>query len=211
MKPHVVRPGDYLTALAAQRGVSPDEIWHDPAHDELRAQRDDMDCLHPGDVLQLPERQPRAMSLTTGGQNRFRAVVPKVAVHLTLRDARGNALENAAFRVPELDDEERQTDGRGVASIDVPTHLGSLRLEFDGGQSVTVTLGHMDPISEPSGVDKRLAHLGYFVGDGVGNDEEERLYQRRMALLDFQRDQGLSPTGELDDETRDAIRRAHGS
>ncbi|WP_437731441.1 type VI secretion system tip protein TssI/VgrG [Sorangium sp. So ce1335] len=66
-------------------------------------------------------------------------------------------------------------------------------------------LGDLPPMDTPHGVRLRLKNLGYYrltEGHTEGAEIE--------ALKAFQRDQGLEPTGVLDEETRGRIEAAHG-
>jgi len=74
------------------------------------------------------------------------------------------------------------------------------------GLSVTLRLGHLDPIDTVSGAKQRLSNLGYGCGPGPDLDETTR-----EALRAFQGDQGATQTGELDDTTRTQLQQAHGS
>jgi LysM repeat protein len=49
--PHVVVPGDYLTAIAYAAGVTVDDIWNDPANAQLKELRSNPEMLAPGDVV----------------------------------------------------------------------------------------------------------------------------------------------------------------
>jgi hypothetical protein len=210
MRPYVVKQGDYLTKLAHRVGRSPEEIWGHPANAELRAQRSDMDTLSPGDIVHLPDAPFAPQALQKGSANRYRATVPRVPVTLRLRDHRGEPLRDAAYRVEGLPGEATgRTDGEGAVRLMVPSTLAEVVIVLEEGQhALRVRVGHMDPIEERSGVEKRLAHLGYLVGMRGDDDGDIAL---RAALHDFQSDRGLTPTGELDDATRDALRTAHGS
>ncbi len=73
-------------------------------------------------------------------------------------------------------------------------------------QTMTLGIGELDPVTEPSGVRMRLSLLGLYSGplsgalDGMAS----------RALLRFQHEQGLEETGQPNDATRDALVRAVG-
>ncbi len=107
---------------------------------------------------------------------------------------------------------EARTDGGGHLSLDVPLHAREVRLEFvESGLVFSLLLGHMDPITQPSGVRARLANLGY--GGLEGRDFAETWDDVLLveAICAFQRDQHLETTGEMDDATRDALRSTYGT
>ena len=66
-------------------------------------------------------------------------------------------------------------------------------------------LGALDPVDELSGVQSRLANLGYYNGpvDGAQNDDLS------LAVARFQGDEKLAVSGDIDDDTRDALRQRH--
>lgn len=70
-----------------------------------------------------------------------------------------------------------------------------------------VMLGYLDPVTEPTGVQQRLANLGYDCGpdDGVIGS------RTKSALKEFQKQQGLPCTGEVDSDTRATLERVHHS
>ena len=66
-------------------------------------------------------------------------------------------------------------------------------------------LGDLPPMETPHGIRLRLKNLGYYrIVEGQTEGAEID------AIKAFQRDQGLTPTGKLDDETRARIEAAHG-
>ena len=63
---------------------------------------------------------------------------------------------------------------------------------------MTLQFGHIDPSNEVSGVQHRLSNLGYDCGPDIGAMNEDT----KQALLDFQRDNKLERTGEIDAATK---------
>lgn len=103
-----------------------------------------------------------------------------------------------------------KTDNQGSVHLSIPPNAkeGSITLSpgTERETALPLKLGHLDPISEESGVIQRLAHLGYG-GDGA-DQKEDRLSQSVRA---FQEQNGLHVTGELDDSTREKLKYLHGS
>ena len=207
-----MRQGDHLRRLAHARGVSPESIWEHDDNADLRAARESMEALLPGDILWLPSEPAGGVAIMPQQSNSYRAHVPWVDVELTLRDAAGEPLANASVSLEGARERSAQTDGGGVLAIQAAAHRRQIQVTLDDdGRSFGLRIGHLDPIEAPSGVDGRLENLGYFVSLGIDGDEHERDLRRRAALRDFQSAQGLEPSGEIDDATRDALREAHGS
>lgn len=211
MRPYVIRQGDFLKRLAHRMGFDARTVWDDPANAELRAKRPNPSMLHPGDILQVPDAAAEGMRIAPGEAKSYRAVVPTVEVRLALVDAEGQPLARAAYALEGVGGEPTNgtTDGAGVATLTLPVHVETCRLVF-ADHAVRVRVGHMDPVDEPSGVLKRLAHLGYV--RGIGDLDHPRLAARiRQALHRFQVDERLDVTGEADGATRDALVARHGS
>lgn len=208
MRAHVIREGEYLSQIAARLGVSADTIWSHPKNAELRAKRSHMDVLHVGDVLFLPDVAKRpGLPLEKGTRNRYQGALPLVQVSLVLRDG-GRVLADERYLVRGAHRSiEGVTDASGKLTIDVPITMrdGEILLPAKG-LSFPIRLGDMDPITERTGVEKRLANLG-LLHPSVDSTPEEALAR---ALQTFQRLQGLDPTGEPNDETRRRLVAAYG-
>ncbi|HZU84674.1 MAG TPA: peptidoglycan-binding domain-containing protein [Polyangiaceae bacterium] len=210
MKPYVVRQGETVASIVAVTGGDPGGVWNDPSNDELRKLRGDPAVLCPGDVLQVPDTKPAWSPVAVGGTTTFKARIPTQPLKLVLRGLPGEAyvIHGAG------DDVKGTTDADGTLSVDVPVTCASLVLELpDRGISQRVLVGHLDPISEPSGVRQRLQNLGYgsrlaplLERFGVTSDYGDA----RMVRV-FQLTSGIEPTGEADPATIDALRTAHGT
>jgi hypothetical protein len=210
MKPYVIRPGDYLKKVALTLNVDADTVWNDPKNAELKASRDP-NQLHPGDVLWVPDSPRPAVLVSSGKTNKYRAKVPATGVKLCFKGEKG-PLANEPFTVEgPAEPKEGKTDGAGRIELSVPVDTREVRVVFPGQRKVyPVQVGDMDPPDEPSGVRKRLHHLGYlpFVADADPGDDEAA---DRDALCAFQSAKGLPATGKLDAATKAALLKDHGS
>lgn len=214
VRPYTVRRGDYLARLAHAGGFDAEAAWAHPANRALRARRTRHEVLAPGDVLHLPGRAtPREEAVAPRTTNRFRGRSLEATVRVALGSP-GHPLAGEAFTVEGLAEPFRgTTDGEGVATFLVPVHVREVRLTVPGrGVTYPVRIGHLDPVTEASGLRARLAHLGYLDDDDPARAGDPRDGEARLAaaVRAFQRDQGL-PAGPLDDATRDALRRVHGA
>jgi len=111
-------------------------------------------------------------------------------------------------------DGERTTgslDGDGVMEVVVPPNARKAKITIDAGTDrqtdLEVDLGHLDPITEVSGVKQRLANLSYECGDRTA-EESEALSQ---AIARFQEDNDMPVTGDLSQTVRDKLLELHGS
>lgn len=104
-----------------------------------------------------------------------------------------------------------QTDGEGMIECSIPPDARRGRLIIEPGTAheliLPLQLGHLNPVSELSGVNHRLANLGL----GCGDLTDEPTPELAAALRMFQEKHGLPITGELDAATRDRLVEAHGS
>jgi hypothetical protein len=212
MRPYVVRQGEYLTQLAHRLGFDADDVWQSSANAELRARRPDRETLLPGDILHVPISRPqRGPRVTPHTHNKYQARIPTVTIKLRLVDGRDGPLAGKAYRVHGLGRPyEGTTDGDGLATFSVPLQLRQVRLVLEESRrEYQVMIGDMDPVDEPSGVKKRLLHLGYLSRSEIGPDDGDG--PLRDALSAFQAAQQLTVTGEADQATRDALVSVHGS
>src|SRR6478752_10449956 len=103
------------------------------------------------------------------------------------------------------------TDGDGYVNCEIPANAQKGKLVIQPGTphetEIELNLGHLDPIDEVSGVKQRLRNLCFDCGDD--NDEETPDFA--AAVRAFQTKHALTATGEVDDETRAELLKAHGN
>jgi phage baseplate assembly protein gpV len=208
MKPYVIRQGDYLKKLAHTLGFDADAVWNHAKNADMAKQRQP-NLLHPGDILYVPDPTLKWETLSKGTTNSYVVTVPKTTLTLSFKDAKG-PMANAAYVVEGLGEKlEGTTDGNGVATLAVPVHIVECRVTFpDLDETFPVRVGHMDPIDEASGVRKRLLHLGYYP---IWIDSNDTDALDKQGLCAFQDAKGLPATGILDDATKAALSKEHGS
>lgn len=206
MPTHVVRQGDCLTKIAAAYGFPDYRVIYDhPENAAFKEKRPNPHVIKPGDRIFIPEREPREADAKTGKAHRFRIKRPRAKIHVYVQEV-GEAFAEKKYELDVGGETiEGETDGDGLVEADVPADASEALLRFpDDGVSFRLLLGELDPITEISGVRHRLDNLGYACGDGDAVDDELTLALRR-----FQEDRGLTPTGALDDATRDALKSHH--
>jgi hypothetical protein len=209
---HTVAQGEDVGSIAAEDGHALDTIWNDPANRDLREQRGSPFVLKPGDTVVVPDLRPRTESVETGGTRRFTRKGLPSQVRIVLRDSMGRPREKVAWELsvdggPPL----RGTtgpDGLVDARIAADAKKGALTLH--GGrvpEKHELDFGFLDPVHEIAGVQMRLANLGYYQGaqDGKASPDLE------AALLHFQGEWGLQPTGKSDAATEKKLVELHGS
>jgi len=207
MTPYTVEPGDCLSSIAHQFGFTWQVLWNDPSNAELRSKRKNPNVLFPGDVVNIPSVRPKEFRPKLNAWNQYvvRAGSASVRIRLTVN---GAPLANVKLTAS-VDDgpsTTARTDDDGRVEIAVSPTARNAVLTSENGLSYRLELGGLDPIDTPTGLQARLAQLGYYWGriDGVIGPAS------RAAISAFQQAQGLSPTGSDDDSTRQALERAFG-
>lgn len=211
LRPYVVRQGDYLVKLAAQYGFDPDQVWGLPENKPLQDAGRDPHLLVAGDMLYIPDNPPDPNSLQTGTDNAFTSADTLVKVRVVFTPD-GEALANEPYLV-EADDGSDvpagSLDGDGGFEAEVATSVNTLVVRFPNRyEAYTVNIGHLDPVSEPSGVIQRLAHLGYLPITATPTADDTTL---QNALSAFQREAGIDESGQADDATTQELVKRHGS
>jgi N-acetylmuramoyl-L-alanine amidase len=202
-----IKQGECISSLAFEHGFFPGTLWSAPENRELRELRGDPNVLRPGDVVIVPEKRAKEVALPTGKRHRFRrrGVPEKLKVRLLID---GEPVANEKYELT-VDGEPRdgRTDGEGRVDefISPLARRATLRLDRSRDE-IELLLAHLDPIGEITGVQARLANLGFYHGaiDGQLGVLTEEAIQR------FQASRALEPYGELDDVTRAALVEAYG-
>lgn len=99
------------------------------------------------------------------------------------------------------------TDAEGRLQHPMSPNARRAVLTIEGEDPLEFGLGNLDPIDTIAGVQGRLVNLGY----DSGPIDNKLGSQTREAIKEFQLDRGLADSGELDEETRDAIEHAYNS
>jgi LysM repeat protein len=210
---HVVAQGESLPSIAAQYGWDDWKPIYDHADNaELKAKRPNPNLLHPGDKVVIPPPENDWLSRATGQSHKLVIHRPLVKFRLRLHDADGKALADVKYKL-EFDDYKRegQTNSEGFVDEPIPIAARSGQLTFwpssPSGPAcvIPVNVGHLDPVSEVSGIQARLANLGFYAGAIDGQESEELT----AALELFQEAQGIEVTGRGDDATLAKLRETH--
>jgi hypothetical protein len=206
---YVVQQGDCLSSIAAQHGL-PDyrAIYDHPSNAEFKAARPNPNILYPGDVVFIPEKRSKVVSVGTGQSHRLEVKRAKARFRVRIQFG-------APFKY-EIDIHGRTSKGAldDGAIIDVPIDpadsAGKLLIWLEGAKDAAplefdLSLGGLDPIDTISGVQARLNNLGFDCGavDGVCGPKTEG------ALRAFQRAFELEVTGQIDDPTRQELAVRH--
>jgi hypothetical protein len=205
---HIVKDGECISSIAKNTGHFWPTIWDDPANVDVKTARKDPNVLLPGDRVHVPPIRRRQEPGQTEMRHRFVRKGEPSRLHLRIFNvdlARGNE----SFTLTVDGQEQRGiTDPNGCLDVPIPGNAKTARLTFiNDGTSYQLALGGVDPVSELSGVQRRLNNLGYDCGpedNTLGNGT-------RAALHRFQAAKGLPETGEPDQQTRARLQEEHGS
>ncbi len=207
---HTVKQGDCISSIAFAHGFFPDTIWNDPENARLKEERKDPNVLKPGDVVRVRDKEPRTESCASENRHRFRrkGVPEKLVIHFSVVDEpRANEAYVLEIDGRRVGDGGSKTDGDGKVEAWIPPDAEKGKITFPAtGDEYELRLGHLDPITEVSGVQGRLKDLGFYDGPLDGQASPAL----RAAVGAFQRSAQLVETGELDEETREKVRTAFG-
>ncbi len=185
---HRIKQGETCAHVAAQFGVPEKFVWDNASNKDLKDSRKNPNTLYPGDVLNIPEKTQKKEGAATEQRHRFRRLGVPLKLRLELRDGSGEPLPDCACEL-EIggETESMTTDGQGriEATLPLSAEQGELRIQ---GATITLNVGHLDPVEEMSGWRERLNNLGY----NPGSSDDEACEQRRYALEEFQCDHKLN-------------------
>jgi len=210
---HETRDGEHLAKIADAHGFANAEAVRavNPglSDDRLRGH-----VLAPGDVVAIPEHRTATESIPARGHHRFvlnaRPLVLRVRFErFTRQPLTGEACGVGADGA----EASRVTDAEGIAEAPLPIGAdeGSFTLDVEPSPflpSTPVLVGRLDPVDLATGQRGRLNNLGYLTHE---DGEDDSAPPSRTTLEEFQRDHGLTVTGECDAPTRAALVREHGS
>lgn len=205
---YTVQQGDTVIRLAELHGLASETIWDDPANKDLRELRGDMNILMPGDILIIPDIQPRLEKRPTGAVHVFQTVTTPAIFRLQIFDMHNpRANQNYSLAVDTADEElYGTTDKDGILEEYVsPKASAGIIVIGPDKQKIVVNFGHLNPLSELSGVQQRLRNLGY--DPGPPSDAVNAAL--KAALRSFQWDHKLTVNGELTEATLKKLAAVH--
>lgn len=129
-------------------------------------------------------------------------------LNLELRDSTGAPLSDRAYALTLPDGTRREgtLDADGCLHEPVSGDAGPLWLEV-AERRIALDVAGLPAHDSIEGVQERLNHLNYF----VGNVDGDLGRFTKTAVERFQRDHGLTATGELDAATCARLRGEHGT
>ena len=203
---HVVKTGECVSSIAFATGFFPGTIWDDPANADLKALRQDMNILNPGDVLVIPDKRPKEATGDTGRVHRYK--LRGMPIQFVLRLTNGDEpLAGLSYEL-QIDDKTHtgETDADGGLEHWIPPNSkrGVLRV---AGEEYPFQLGTLQPATTEDGVRDRLQNLAYL----EPNSGDAGL---RAAIRAFKRKHcpdSPEPHDELTEADRAKLVEIHGS
>jgi hypothetical protein len=208
-----VKPGDHLTAIADSLGLEDtDTILSQPGNSAL-ADRKHPEMLSPDETLAIPDLKPRTFTLATGQRHKLTVKIPKAKLCVGLVTFVGQPSSAAQAEVTlegKAPESKSLDDGKLELPIAPACAQATIKLaasdEHKPDVSWNLQLGHLPRAESDDGLFTRLRNMGYY--RAVADELDAR--ERRSAIEEFQRDQGLKLTGELDDDTKAKIEDVYG-
>jgi hypothetical protein len=199
---YAVAPGDSIPSIAKQTGFFWETLWNHGNNSSLKSKRKNPNVLLAGDTVFVPKLETKTESKPTDAQHKFhRKGCPiKLILKLLKSDGKPRANESYVLTV-DGKDLKGNTDGDGVLKQYIPNDAkeGILKLK-DGKECFPVQIGALDPVDEITGIQQRLANLG-FDCEVTGQLDDPTV----RALTNFQNVNSLDTTGKPDQPTQDKL------
>ncbi len=207
---HQVRRGDTMVTIARRYGFRTiDPIWDHPDNAALRKTRPNPFVLAQGDSVFIPEKEIAEHACETNQRHVFRVRAMTQWLDQVVLDHANNPHAGKRYELTvggKVLKGATGGDGRIRVEIPLDTKSAEIKLWPDATSSDCITwsleLGHLEPVETTYGLKGHLSNLGYDCGT-VDDSADEKLAQ---ALRDFQRDNGLSVTGQAGDATLAKLR-----
>jgi hypothetical protein len=205
---YVVKPGDCMESIAFEQGFLWETLWNLPANGELKSERQP-NVLLPGDRVTIPDLQPfEKPGCPTDQTHQFLLQGTKTKLHLRFLDDKQQPRSGVKY-VLTVDGRNYNgtLDGAGSLTQSIPSNAsqGSIQLLTEPDpETYPLNFGHLDPDASETGARGRLNNLGFTCSPDGGMDDG-----LKGALMKFQTAKDLPVTGQLDDDTRDALKQEH--
>jgi hypothetical protein len=205
-----VNAGDCVKSIAHEYGRYWETVWNDGKNADLKKRRKNPNILMAGDVLWIPPLREEEASCASGARHKFRFKGAPAKIEFVIKKDNEPVKNMPYTAIIDGQSSTGNTDGNGKVTLKIMPEAcsGELRVGNPPKETVyPVRLGALDPVEELSGVRHRLTNLGYFTGEDAEGEMGEGTV---LALKRFQRDNGMAPTGKLDDATREKLKQIHG-
>jgi|SRR5271170_2610544 len=221
---YTVKQGDCMSSIAVENGFFWQTLWNLSENAALKTKRKNPNVLLAGDKVFIPDLRVKNESRASGTKYTFvRKGVPE-KLRMKLVDANHKPRANLDYIIVIDGNSQRGTTnsaGEITQSIPPGAKVGKLIIQpptppqtgkgapppkKPRREITKLQLGHLDPISEVTGLKSRLANLKFYRGPIDGNVDDAT----KQALSNFQKRKGLPVTGVADDATKSLLQKLHG-
>lgn len=209
MTTHVVQQGEWLSKIARKYGFANWRTIYEHAENEpFRALRPNPDVIFPGDRIAIPHSERKQESCSTGQLHRFEVDRGGDRLRVRLIDASGKPIAGARYECSWPDHrKDGQTGNDGEIDRSLPRGVDRVRLFLPEFNYVwMLDIGHLDPVECPSGVQARLANLGFDAGPIDGREGPVL----EAAVRAFQEKHGLVVDGVAGPRTQAKLKDVYG-
>lgn len=202
---YTVQQGDTTSSLAQKHGLFWETIWNNPENEQLKNIRKNHNILFPGDKIFIPAVRVREESVITDKQHRFQRKGIPEKLNMQFLDLYGDPFANEPYTlIVDKKVSNGKLDDKGWLRTSISPVAREGRIEIgESGElwALDIDLGHLDPVTELTGVQARLRNLGHYNGpvDGKESDELSR------AIRSFRSCHGLEVNEEIDDDFRNKL------
>jgi hypothetical protein len=94
---HKVKQGECISSIAGKYGCFPETIWDDPLNVELKEKRKESNVLYAGDILIIPEKDPKQESCENEHRHKFKRQHTQTLLRVILHDEGDQLLSNRRY------------------------------------------------------------------------------------------------------------------
>jgi len=197
-----------MGSIAEQYGFAWQTLWDLPDNAQLKASRPNPNVLRAGDRVFVPAKRLKEESGVTAKTHTFRLKGVPAKLNFVLKDLEGKPRAGVQYTLS-VDGAQfsGESSAAGLISQVIPPLAKKATLTLPEGEKYEFNLGFLDPTQYPTGVQARLKNLGFYKAAMTGQLDDGT----RDALRRFQQSAGIPVTGNPDKATQDALVSAHGS
>jgi hypothetical protein len=220
---YTVQDGDCVSSIAFENGFFWKTLWNHSSNADLKNKRKNPNVLLAGDIVHIPDLTIKKVPGATEATHKFKRKGVPEKLHIKLLDYDHKPRPNVSYKLLiEGTWRSGKSDGNGGITESIPPNAVTGKLIYPApdligptGQPVPphpknvvliLQLGHLNPLTEVSGLKARLANLGYYKGPIDENLDSAT----KQAISTFQSRQGLPVTGAADDATQQKLQDLHG-
>lgn len=201
---YTIADGDCIESIAYLAGHIWQTIWNHPSNAKLKTSRASPNILLPGDHLFIPALVQKTVDCPTDAKHTFVRVGTPCKLRVCVLEADQPRANEKYQLIIDGKAYSGTTDGEGWIEVAIPPNAqkGELTVGSNPLQvPLVLQLGGMDPITEASGIQKRLRNLG-FPCQVTGEMDDAT----HAALAMFQKGEDLDDTGNPDRDTLDKLK-----